>query len=190
MHIADYSAFHFRQMLLLRSCQFVFDQQIPQATVRILHGKLGVELPPTVSLSEEEVQAILVGWRREGVFVDRLICLYPGHESCWCHKRFVALTCHTLIMLVDQCMKGKSNIENAEHETVERYVEHIASSSFDDVMADVSAGAIKYNTSREWEEAFVAWICNAKGSIHEEQQQALALAFQKWMKREPPSRVL
>lgn len=46
----------------------------------------------------------------ELLLVTELICLYPGHEALWCHRRFVLFSFYSVVEEINHCEVSKSDI--------------------------------------------------------------------------------
>lgn len=70
-HVSDHCGFHHRE--------FILEQLINRAKVP----------PDFKTLSQENASELIPLWQKELYFTERIILLYPGHETVWLHRRFL-----------------------------------------------------------------------------------------------------
>ncbi|XP_014225153.1 protein prenyltransferase alpha subunit repeat-containing protein 1 [Trichogramma pretiosum] len=124
-HISDYSGLSYRQVLLklLLLHNLEIDRISPQLSLAkdiifkfikiakeyydatnfsnlshkdildLLHGTESIEDP---GIAYEQSIISVSYWIEDCLMNEQLICMFPGHEALWCHRRFLAIILNTM----------------------------------------------------------------------------------------------
>ncbi|CAG8635830.1 7710_t:CDS:2, partial [Dentiscutata heterogama] len=88
-NVSDHSGFHHRQLCLIKKSQF-YNSTIA-TFLGISRDNLLNQLPVPENLSSTKTDHIILLWFNEIRFTRDLILRYPGHETLWCHLRFLSV---------------------------------------------------------------------------------------------------
>lgn len=101
-HVSDHCGFHHRQVILLQCVRLT-----PHASMCTAPLELSEAPPaPAAEAAADDSACEACGlWKQELAYLDELTSIYPGHESIWCHRRFVFAT--GLRLQWQHCMQAK-----------------------------------------------------------------------------------
>ena len=175
-NVSDHCGFHHREFILLQLLKL---HNIPTTVSHTIFNTPNAEQQivdliaqcQTLNIDSSQLDWLILLWIKEFYFVDRLILLYPGHETMWLHKRFLIF----YWMVLSLIMKNLSSTFDWD----DQYSREISEDHYDDPKA-IEALSLDHKPFLQSELAFAEHCIQDDGVSKYEAQKKFASLYQFW----------